>query len=302
MQYQFDVDTATEHGVEEATIIHNFAFWIKKNQANEQNYYEGYYWTYNSAAALQELFPFWTRSKISRLLRNLEAARVLKSGNYNKTPYDRTKWYTIIDKTILDRYKIHIPEIENGNIRSEQPIPDINTDKKTQIKNKDKEFSPNGELQKPEQTELKFEKEQPGKQQPKKPKTDYQQIIEHYYQLYQDRVRKKPIINGETGKHAKSLLKNFRPDEIIPVLEHYFKGEFWFTKKTGYDFRQFVFRYNEIQSAMVAHKKPYELDDNRRSKIKEIEAMMKREQEEDLKRWRRVRDQEGIGIGKENVG
>ena len=302
MQYQFDVDTATEHGIEEAVIIHNFAFWIKKNQANNQNFYDGYYWTFNSASALQELFPFWTASKISRLLRNMEASGILSSGNYNKTPYDRTKWYTIVDKTILDRYRIHIPSVKNGVLQTEQPIPDINTNNKTHIKKTNKEFSPSGESQKPEQTELKLEKEKPKQQQSQKPKTDYQEIIDHYYQLYQDRVRKKPIINGETGKHAKDLLKNFKPDEIIPVLEHYFKGDFWFTKKSGYDFRQFVFRYNEIQSAMVAHKKPYEIDNKRRSQLKEIEAMMKREQEEYLKKWRRIRDQEGLRFGKENVG
>lgn len=262
MQYQFDVEVAKKHGVEEAVIIHNFGFWIKKNQANEKNYHDGSYWTFNSAAALQELFPFWTASKIARLLRKLEEEGVLKSGNYNKIPYDRTKWYSIADKSIMDLYGIHYSEMNNQLSESEQLIPDINTDINT-----DKEFSLASETKNPKNNKSKTNNQ------------DYKKVMDTYWRLYQKRTGQKPIINGETGRQIKNLLKSQEADQIMVVLEYYFKNEFWFTKKSGYSFRQFVFRYNEIQSAMTAHMKPYEIEsrknnDERRRQIERIDHQL----------------------------
>jgi hypothetical protein len=262
MQYQFDVEIAKKYGVEEAVIIQNFGFWIKKNQANNKNFHDGYYWTFNSAAALQELFPFWTASKVARLLRKLEEEGVLKSSNYNNNPYDRTKWYTIIDKSIIDTYQIDYSGLENRFSEGQQPIPDINTDINTD-KKPDKEFSLASE------TKNKKNKSKTNNQ-------DYKKVMDTYWRLYQKRTGQKPVINGETGRQIKNLLKSQEADQIAVVLEYFFNNEFWFTKKSGYSFRQFVFRYNEIQSAMTAHMKPYEIEarknnDERRRMLEMIE-------------------------------
>lgn len=148
MNHSFDVDLAVQFGIEEAIIIENLAFWIKKNVANNKNFIDGDYWTYNSASAFQELFPYMSLKKIQRTLTRLEEQKILKSGSYNKLKMDRTKWYCITDSEIKKLYKIPETPINtpldilsngkdkmtNGFTQNVQPIPDINTDINTDKK------------------------------------------------------------------------------------------------------------------------------------------------------------------------
>lgn len=142
MNHSFNTDYAELYGIEEAIILENIAFWIKKNETNNKNFYDGYTWTYNSAESFNKLFPYITPSKIRRCLLKLEELEVLKSGNYNKANYDKTKWYTIINVEISTFYKLKngYYKMENGFYNLEnrceqivEPIPDINTNINTNI-------------------------------------------------------------------------------------------------------------------------------------------------------------------------
>ena len=93
--HHFNVDEAKKHGVEAAIILSNIRFWIAKNKANERHFYQGRYWTYNSARAFAELFPYWSQSQIRRILAKLIADNVLVVGEFNSNPYDHTKWYAL---------------------------------------------------------------------------------------------------------------------------------------------------------------------------------------------------------------
>lgn len=143
MNHSFNTDYAELYGIEEAIILENIAFWIKKNETNNKNFYDGYTWTYNSAESFNKLFPYITPSKIRRCLLKLEELEVLKSGNYNKANYDKTKWYTIINVEISTFYKLKngLYKLENRTEQFVEPIPDINsninTDIKTNINNTD---------------------------------------------------------------------------------------------------------------------------------------------------------------------
>lgn len=160
MNHSFNVELAIKYGIEEAILIENFAFWIKKNAANNKNYINGEYWTYNSAKALEELFPYMNLKKVQRTLLRLEQLKIFKSGNFNKKTYDRTKWYCIIDPEIKSMYQLNYTvqddekaldkmsneekcdltekpwtkcpmdwdKMSNGYTQNVQPIPDINTD------------------------------------------------------------------------------------------------------------------------------------------------------------------------------
>lgn len=133
MNHAFDIELAEKHGVRAAILIEHLAFWQKKNIANNKNYYDGHYWSYNSRRAFSELFPYYSEHQIYRTLSYMEEAGIIKTGNYNKTPYDRTKWYTIIDQSIARMYTIDCAELRNEKCETEQPIPDINTDVNTGI-------------------------------------------------------------------------------------------------------------------------------------------------------------------------
>lgn len=124
MEHHFDIEDAKKYGITEAVILHNIRFWVAKNKANQTHFYEGDYWTYNSIAAFTELFPYLTVDQIRRALESLENAGAIKTGNFNQSPYDRTKWYCVVQQ--IDLAEDKTPFGENPKC-----ITYINTDNKT---------------------------------------------------------------------------------------------------------------------------------------------------------------------------
>ena len=137
MQHSFNIELAKEYGILEAIIINNLFFWIEKNKANDVSYYDGTYWTYNSIKALNELFPYASERKISYALKHLEEEEITKTGTYNKLAYDRTLWYAFTEKgiSILQKCCFHFTKSTNGFYKSDEPIPNINTDINTDNNN-----------------------------------------------------------------------------------------------------------------------------------------------------------------------
>lgn len=144
MNHSFDVDIARKYGVIEAILINHLEYWIEKNKANNENYYEGYYWTYNSIRAFNELFPYVSQRQIQNALKHLKEAGIIQTGNFNKNPYDRTLWYSFTDqgKYVIKKCKIDDSARNNAIIqkckmenkkkgnelrKNVEPIPNINT-------------------------------------------------------------------------------------------------------------------------------------------------------------------------------
>lgn len=113
MVYVFDIDIAAEFGVNEAIMMQNFAYWIGKNAANDKNFHDGRYWTYNSVEAFAKLFPFWNAAQVRHILKNLIDKGVLIKGNYNAVGRDRTCWYAFTD-AICQKYYSHLIKLTNG--------------------------------------------------------------------------------------------------------------------------------------------------------------------------------------------
>lgn len=130
MQHSFDVDIAKEYGVHCAIIMNHLEFWIAKNEANGQNFYEGRYWTFNSAEAFSKLFPYMSARQVNYALQKLRDAGILMTGNFNASAYDRTLWYAFTDFgiSIIQNREIHFTKLSNENDGIVQPIPDINPD------------------------------------------------------------------------------------------------------------------------------------------------------------------------------
>lgn len=136
MIHSFDIDIAQAYGVNAAIILNNMHFWVEKNRANETNFHDGRYWTYNSVKAFSKLFPYLTPRAISTALKKLIDDGLVVTGNYNKSSYDRTLWYAITEKgySILQKSKMEETKGENGNAGNGQPIPDIKPVPKTEDK------------------------------------------------------------------------------------------------------------------------------------------------------------------------
>jgi uncharacterized phage protein (TIGR02220 family) len=129
MNHSFDVEEAKKYGVECAIILNNIRFWIDKNKANKKHFYDGLYWTYNSAKAFSELFPYFSEHQVRRFLNKLEQLGVIVCSNYNVSGYDKTKWYSVPVNTHFANLQDGLTDLPNGIDEIVRPIPYINTDR-----------------------------------------------------------------------------------------------------------------------------------------------------------------------------
>lgn len=143
MEHSFDIEIARLYGIPAAVLLKNIQFWIEKNKANEKNFFDGFYWTYNSKKAFSDLFPYLTARQIDYALQKLIDDGLVVTGNYNKMAYDRTLWYAITKKgySILQNCEMDSPKLENGNTENGEPIPYKKSNKKHRNK-PNKEFVP----------------------------------------------------------------------------------------------------------------------------------------------------------------
>ena len=58
---------AERYGFEEAVFLDSIVFWYRANRANDRNFRDGRWWTYNSIKAFEEIFPWWSAKQIRRI-------------------------------------------------------------------------------------------------------------------------------------------------------------------------------------------------------------------------------------------
>lgn len=133
MIHAFDSQVAIEYGLNEAIILNHLRYWIVHNAANEKNFYDGRYWTYNTNSAFCNIFPYLSERKIRNALKHLQEKGIIMTGNYNKSLYDRTLWYAFTDKgasifLVSDKDAVTIQQkSQMDSFKSDEPIPNINT-------------------------------------------------------------------------------------------------------------------------------------------------------------------------------
>ena len=136
-KHGFDIEVAQKVGVNAAVLLENIAHWCEHNQANNTNFHDGHYWTYNSMKAFEKLFPYIKSRGIRTALDKLKDEGLIVVGNYNKSPYDRTQWYALTEKaeallypdsSICQKRQIKTSDVTNENVKNDAPIPDITTD------------------------------------------------------------------------------------------------------------------------------------------------------------------------------
>lgn len=131
----FDSDVAKDVGTDAAIILSNIEYWQEINRANNINFKEGRYWTYNSVKAFNEIFSYLTPRKIRTCLDKLESKGYIVSSNFNKKNYDRTKWFNVPLRTICQKRQIELSEMSNRVDENDKPIPNskqqiVNTNNK----------------------------------------------------------------------------------------------------------------------------------------------------------------------------
>jgi len=99
VNYSFNKEIAIEHGVNAATFLNNLAFWINQNNKNNINYKDGFIYSYQTQSKLSDVLPF-SIDQIKRLVKKLKDAGIIRVEQFNKSKYDRTNWYTIVDEKV----------------------------------------------------------------------------------------------------------------------------------------------------------------------------------------------------------
>ena len=116
---------AKRYGLEEAIFLDTVVFWYRTNRAENRNFFGGRWWTHNSLAAFEQLFPWWSSKQLRRIINSCKDQGAIVTGNYNKDRRDRTVWYT--------------PSMELMELYGEAQT--------------DKSICPNGQMQEPERAD-----------------------------------------------------------------------------------------------------------------------------------------------------
>lgn len=135
-------------GLNESIVLQQVHYWVQKNNQKKQNFYDGYYWTYNSLKDWEAQFSFWSDSTVKRTFKNLRDKKLLIIGNYNKKSYDRTIWYRIDYKTLETLVTSHCVKMTQcirsnwhdgegqsdpmDDVKMTQPIPKTNSETNTE--------------------------------------------------------------------------------------------------------------------------------------------------------------------------
>lgn len=88
-----DDDLACVIGLNEAIVTQQLNYWLHSRHAKE---IDGSLWVYNSYESWQKTnFRFFSVSTVRRTFEKLEKKGIVKTGNFNRYGFDKTKWYTI---------------------------------------------------------------------------------------------------------------------------------------------------------------------------------------------------------------
>lgn len=190
--HTFDPEVAQIAGVVPAVIYQNIKFWIWKNAASDENCFEGKVWTYNSIRAFGLLFPYLTEKQIRTALDHLEELGLIGTGNFNKSAYDRTKWFCLLRQ-------IDLPIWANGIGQKGEPIPDS----KPVIKPDSNTASLFGA-----DAPLPVSKQKP---------QDTEQVFEQFWNAYPNKKEKK----GARAKFDAAVKSGVDPAKIVAAAKSY---------------------------------------------------------------------------------
>lgn len=96
----FNTNIAVEYGINTAIFVQQLSQWSFINLANKHHIHDGHAWSYNTLDAYEEIFPYWTRRQLERIIATAIAEGMVVKENYNKNKYDRTCWYALTYKAM----------------------------------------------------------------------------------------------------------------------------------------------------------------------------------------------------------
>ena len=95
MNISFNPKVAQVIGVNAAILFEELCALILHSETNELNFKDNRYWAYQSYTAFQKIHFYLTERQIQSAINDLEINGFIVSGNFNISPFDKTKWYAI---------------------------------------------------------------------------------------------------------------------------------------------------------------------------------------------------------------
>lgn len=236
--HSYNVSVAADVGINAAVIFYNICFWVEENTANERNFINGEYWTYNTVNAFKTLFPEMTYEQVRNALRKLEDNNYIKSDFLNEDTRDRTKWYTVVDKkkwitpnkcncenSHMSSEKLHMENDSDTDVNNiyNNKITDTNNNSanNNQAVNKHADNSHKGENINKVNAEVKTLSSE-NRRKMSTPKTAKQK--------YLDKKAEEADMLNRVWDICDANYDEETANEIFNTLEHYFKR---YTEKTG---------------------------------------------------------------------
>lgn len=244
----FNTKIAEKYGLEEAILFQNIVFWTEKYIKNEEHYYDGFYWLYNSRKAWCELFPYISESKIRRALNNLILEGLLQDGSYNKDKYNHTKWYSLTEKG-LQVSELNSKTLISKNVNS---IGEFNQSSGDDNQSKIGEFNQSYKITNNKHTNIKNNKKTAPKV-PQIPTNQNEEIIAYYNQhsTIKAKLTDKTINNNLT-----KILKEHTINDVKLVIKYILNNK-WHIEN-GYTGLTHITRptkfSNKLETAQIALK------------------------------------------------
>ena len=133
VKHHFSVSVAVEVGVNAAVVLENIAFWVRANRKAGRHKHDGKHWTYGSTRHFAELFDYLSEKQVRGALDKLITCGYVETGNFNRSAYDRTRWFTLTEKgeRATQERQSEKPTKAKGTAGNGRPIPDKNKKSKT---------------------------------------------------------------------------------------------------------------------------------------------------------------------------
>lgn len=128
--HTFDTGIAQGLGLHSAIVYNHIIYWLRINankSSEKANFHEGKFWMYETRKEMSDFFGYISEDEIYKAIKKLVEAGLILKGNFNKSAFDKTLWYTVTDQELIkpkDKIKKMItkPSIDGiGNVMRRDP-------------------------------------------------------------------------------------------------------------------------------------------------------------------------------------
>jgi hypothetical protein len=91
-------------GIDAAIIFNHIIYWLRINASKQEaKMIDGAYWMYETQQQMAEFFGFYHEDQIAKAIKKLVESGLIIKKCMNKSPFDRTNWYTVYDQSLIKK-------------------------------------------------------------------------------------------------------------------------------------------------------------------------------------------------------